>query len=108
MQDIANAARKRVAGLLEASTFMEVDGAPEAAAALSAEDAAAHAEQQYVDELQKELNARADADATAADEQPEVSEQAVKVQSITCRPVPGESARRVGPVRRPSMAYVST
>lgn len=70
---------------------MEVDGAPEAAAALSAEDAAAHAEQQYVDELQKELNGRADADATAADEQPEVPEQAVKVQSITCRPVTGES-----------------
>ena len=75
--------------MLEASTFMEVDAAPEAAAGLSAEDAAAHAEQQYADELQKELTGRADADATAPDEQPEAPEQAVKVQSITCRPVIG-------------------
>ena len=87
LQEVANAARKRAAGLLEASTFMEVEAAPEAAAALSAEDAAAQAEQQYAAELQKELTGRAGADTADTDEQPEAPEQATKVHMLTCSTV---------------------
>ena len=71
-------------GLLEASTFMEVEAAPEAAAALSAEDAAAQAEQQYAAELQKELAGGAGAETMAADEQPEAPDQAAKVGLLFC------------------------
>lgn len=91
LQEVANAARKRAVGLLEASTFMEVEAPPEAAAALSAGDAAAQAEQQYAAELQKELAGGADADDLAADEQPGAPEQAVKVRLCIapCRTVSG-------------------
>ena len=82
LQEVANAARKRAAGMLEASTFMEVDTAPEAAAALSAEDTAAQAEQQYTAELQKELTGRAAADAAAAAEEEDALEQASEVQAL--------------------------
>ena len=70
---------------------MEVEAPPEAAAALSAGDAAAQAEQQYAAELQKELTGGADADDLAADEQPRAPEQAVKVRprSAPCRTVSG-------------------
>ena len=83
-QEVANAARQRAVGMLEASTFMEVEAPPEAAAALSAEDATAQAEQQYAAELQKELTGGADAEDMAADEQPEASQQTDKVCVLTC------------------------
>jgi len=58
---------------------MEIEAAPEAAAALSGDDAAAQAEQQYKAELQKELTGRADADAAAAAELSEAPEKAAEV-----------------------------
>ncbi len=63
---------------------MEVEAPPEAAAALSAEDAARQAEQQYAAELQKELAGGADANEMAADERPEAPQQTDKVCLTTC------------------------
>ena len=54
--------------MLEAGAFMEVEAAREAAAALSAEEAAAQAEHQYAAELQKELAGGPDAADDAAQE----------------------------------------
>jgi hypothetical protein len=66
VQELSNAARRRAAGMLEAGAFMEVEAAREAAAALSAEEAAAQAERQYAAELQKELAGGPDAADDAA------------------------------------------
>lgn len=62
---------------------MEIEAAPGAAAALSADDVAAQAEQQYKAELQKELTGRADADAAAdAAELSEAPEKAAEVRKL--------------------------
>ena len=58
---------------------MEIEAAPGAAAALSADDVAAQAEQQYTAELQKELTGRVDAEAAAAAELSEAPEKTAEV-----------------------------
>ena len=84
-QEVASAARKRAAGLLEASSFMEVEASREATEAVSADEAAASAEQQYTTELQKELAGRAGLGGASPAEHPEEAlEQQTKVRSSYC------------------------
>ena len=69
--------------MLEASTFMEIEASREAIEAVSADEAAVRAEQQYTAELQKELAGRADMGAANPAKHPEEAlEQPAKVRSL--------------------------
>ncbi|CAK0758348.1 hypothetical protein CVIRNUC_002613 [Coccomyxa viridis] len=76
LQEAANAARKRAAGMLEASTFMEIEASREAIEAVSADEAAVRAEQLYTAELREELAGRAGMDSAKHPE--EALEQSTK------------------------------
>ena len=83
LQEAAIAARKRAAGMLEASTFMEIEASREAIEAVSADEAAVRAEQQYTAELHKELACRTDMGAADPAKHPEDAlEQPTKVRVL--------------------------
>ena len=68
--------------MLEASTFMEIEASREAMEAVSADEAAVRAEQQYTAELQKEIAGRAGMGAADPTKHPEEAlEQATRVKS---------------------------